>query len=347
MSNGNPYLLLATDSDVQGAYSGYTQLAKYMPHNVLLRNRRREPRTLVERAAQRFLSRFTASSWYRFSSMPLELRAWFEYQKGFEGLVHILWGERDWGLIDCMPSRRRLKVCATFHACTDTLPETLRASRLNSLDGIILVSETQRSFFVDRGVDEAKIEVIPHGIDLTFFGQSETKKDEEFIVLFVGSYRRRFDLLKHVIDRVGGVRPNISFVVVASPDRTKELQGLPNVRLTTNISDADLKGLYHSSACLLMTLEAATANNAILEAMACGLPIVSEDVGGIREYLAEAGILVPPGSVDALVAAILSLYENRSLAARLARLGEARVKSFDWPVIARRTEAFYHRILAA
>src|ERR1700754_2173969 len=127
MRGDNPYLLLATDSDVQGAYSGYTQLAKYVPHNALLRNRRREPRTLVERAAQRFLANFTASSWYRFSSTPLELRAWFEYQRSFDRLVHILWGERDWGLIDCIPSRRRPKICATFHACADNLPDILRA----------------------------------------------------------------------------------------------------------------------------------------------------------------------------------------------------------------------------
>ncbi|WP_164937551.1 glycosyltransferase family 4 protein [Bradyrhizobium guangxiense] len=342
-----PYLLLATDSDVQGAYSGYTQLAKHVPHAALLRNRRREPRTVVERAAQRWINQFTGSSWYRFSSVEPELRAWLQCQTGFEGLVHFLWGERDWGVIDRLPSMRRPKVCATFHACTDTLPDTLRANRLRSLDGIILMSETQREFFLNRGVDNEKIEVIPHGIDLSYFHRSEVATSEQFTVLSVGSYRRRFDLLRDVIRIIGSVRPEISFVVVASPDKTRELEGLANVRLLSGVSDSDLRRLYSSSSCLLMTLQAATANNAILEAMACELPIVSEDVGGIREYVGEAGTLVPPGSADALVEAILSLHGDRDLAARIGRVGGIRAKSFDWPIIAERTAAFYRRVLAA
>lgn len=343
----HPYLLLATDSDVQGAYSGYTQLAKHVPHAALLRNRRREPRTVLERGAQRWINQFTGSSWYRFSSMQPELRAWLQCQTGFEGLVHFLWGERDWGIIDRLPSRRRPKVCATFHACTDTLPDTLRASRLRSLDGVILMSETQREFFLNRGVESEKIEVIPHGIDLSYFHRSEAATGDQFTVLSVGSYRRRFDLLKNVIEIIGGIRPEISFVIVASPDKTRELEGLANVKVLAGVSDSDLRRLYSSSSCLLMTLQAATANNAILEAMACELPIVSEDVGGIREYVGEAGILAPSGSVDALVEAILSLHGNRDLAARLGRIGGIRAKSFDWPIIAERTTAFYRRVLAA
>jgi len=277
--------------------------------------------------------------------MRLELRAWLEYQRGFDGLVHILWGERDWGLIDRIQSRRRPKVCATFHACSDTLPDILRPGRLDKLDGIILMSESQRAFFLDRGVDDAKIEMIPHGIDLSFFNHDKNKKNDEFVVLFVGSYRRRFDLLKRVIDIVGAVRPSISFAIIASPDRTRDLQGLPNVRLPTNVSDEDLRGFYNASSCLLMTLEAATANNAILEAMACELPVISEDVGGVREYVADAGILVPPGSAEKLAAAILRLHEDSALADHLGHLGRERVKNFDWPMIATRTEAFYRRVL--
>lgn len=345
VSEDGRYLLLATDSDVQGAYSGYTQVAKHVTHAVLLRNRRREPRTFLTRAAQQCLNQFTGSRWYRFSSVQPEMRAWLRCQAGFAELVHFLWGERDWGIIDRLPTRRRPKVCATFHACADTLPDTLRASRLASLDGVILMSETQRAFFRDRGVDNEKIEVIPHGIDLTFFHPIEAKADDQFTVLFVGSYRRRFDLLKRVIQVVGSLHPEISFVVIASSEKTRELEGLVNVRLPRNVSDADLRRLYCSSSCLLMTLEAATANNAILEAMACELPIVSEDVGGIREYVGDAGILVPPGSVNELVSAILSLYRDRGEAMRLGRLAGVRAKSFDWPIIADRTKAFYRRIL--
>jgi glycosyltransferase involved in cell wall biosynthesis len=66
---------------------------------------------------------------------------------------------------------------------------------------------------------------------------------------------------------------------------------------------------------------------AVLEAMACGLPVVASDVGGIPEQLgADAGRLVPPGDAQALADALVELAGNADLRARLGEAGRRRVE---------------------
>ena len=95
---------------------------------------------------------------------------------------------------------------------------------------------------------------------------------------------------------------------------------LPNVEFFSGISDAKLLSFYQSSSCLLHVAENATANNAVLEAMACGLPIISERLGGIPEYVtAQSSILVEPGNRDAIAAAVDRLLRLAPAPVRNAR----------------------------
>ncbi len=63
--------------------------------------------------------------------------------------------------------------------------------------------------------------------------------------------------------------------------------------------------------------------SSILDAMACRLPVIATNVGGIPEVVRhrETGLLVPPRRPSALAKAILRLYENRELASRLGQKG--------------------------
>lgn len=73
----------------------------------------------------------------------------------------------------------------------------------------------------------------------------------------------------------------------------------------------------------------------IIEALACGLPVVSTNVGGIP-YLLENGnnaLLIPPDNVDEMVAALGRLLENPELAAQLSRNGRKLAEAFDWSVV--------------
>jgi len=139
----------------------------------------------------------------------------------------------------------------------------------------------------------------------------------------------------------------IEIRIIAPKSRTAEFAQYKNVSANSDLSDVDLRNAYRDASCLLMTLETATANNAILEAMACGLPIVAENVGGVGEYTGmRSAILCQPGAADEIVGAILALYEDDSMRLRMGDSGRRRAEELGWPNVAKRTVSVYEEVLA-
>ena len=68
-------------------------------------------------------------------------------------------------------------------------------------------------------------------------------------------------------------------------------------------------------------------SNALLEYMCCALPIIATDVGGNRELLGDAGLLVAPRSPEDLATAIFDLYTDEESARSLGQKARARVIS--------------------
>lgn len=88
--------------------------------------------------------------------------------------------------------------------------------------------------------------------------------------------------------------------------------------------------------------------NALVEAMACGIPVVSTDCrSGPREIIQDGvdGVLVPPADVGALAKGVLRVLDNGSLAGGLARAGETRVADFEVRKIAARYQRVFEAVL--
>ena len=81
----------------------------------------------------------------------------------------------------------------------------------------------------------------------------------------------------------------------------------------------------------------------LAEAMASGLPVVASDVGGIPEVVrdGETGLLVPPGDLPALAAALDRLAGDPDLRRRLAAGARARAHRYAWPSLATRVAEVY------
>jgi glycosyltransferase involved in cell wall biosynthesis len=344
---GARYLLLASDESVQGSYSGYTRLSGHIPRSRLIHEIRTDPSRFGERALTKLVDTFSASSWYRLASLKLEYRALRATQAGFKGLIHLMWADRDWGFLDRLPmGRRGTALCGTFHTCPDTLPEVVKApERLRNFSALILMSEVQRPFFESHGVPKDRIHVIHHGVDYHFFSPSSMNRAGPFTVLFVGNYRRNFGLLADVCSLLAPYE-DIRIEIIVPRARVGEFKRHKNVSASCDISDTNLRDAYRQASCLLMTVEAATANNAILESMACGLPIVAENVGGVLEYTGtQCARLCQPGSARELADAILTLYKDDNMRFRMGDLARARAKELDWPIVAKRTIEVYEKAL--
>ncbi|MDD1428132.1 glycosyltransferase family 4 protein, partial [Dolichospermum sp. ST_sed9] len=83
----------------------------------------------------------------------------------------------------------------------------------------------------------------------------------------------------------------------------------------------------------------------IVEAMACGTPVITSNVSSLPEVVGDAGILIDPNSPQAITDAVIELYKNPALYANLVEKGLARVKFFSWQNTAEKVATIYEEIL--
>jgi glycosyltransferase involved in cell wall biosynthesis len=123
-------------------------------------------------------------------------------------------------------------------------------------------------------------------------------------------------------------------------DRVKFLGAVPN---------SSMPEIYRACDVAVLPSLAEATSIAGLEAMACGLPLVGTNVGGIPAIVADgvSGLLVPPADPDALAGALDRLVDNAGLRRAMGEAGRCSAQgNFSWPIIARRTAAAYEACLA-
>ncbi|PHV29225.1 capsular biosynthesis protein [Janthinobacterium sp. BJB426] len=121
------------------------------------------------------------------------------------------------------------------------------------------------------------------------------------------------------------------------------------VRFAGPVDNAAMPALYQASDIVLNPSLADNMPNSVLEALACGVPVVSTNVGGIPVLLQDGvtALLVPPGNPAAMAQTILSLLRDPPRTQALVDAGLAHAATFGWPGIAPRLAAHYRRIRAA
>ena len=336
-------VMLSSSDGKHARSSGYDILSKYVSDSVVIERPRRDPTRIGERLIARGSRMLSVSKWYRWSSIQLEIEGYRAIRRHRPEILHLLWGDRDLGFLDLVGGDQACSLCVTFHACRDELPNIIRfPHRLRRLDAIILMAEDQREYFQQHGVDDTRVFVVHHGIDTNYFSPGGDGTATPFVVLSVGSYRRDFQRLRQLCESM--LDSPVQFRLVLPLQFHRLFQDLPNVKLLSGITDEELREEYRMASCFLFTTEAATANNALLEALSCGAPIVAEAVGGVPEYLsADCGVLVQQGDHLGLRQAILGLVGSPLRRKVMSIASRNRAMELDWSNVARQTEAVYAR----
>jgi len=226
----------------------------------------------------------------------------------------------------------------------------IRKRILKKADCFVAISSPIAAELREFGVDPDRVRDIPNGIDPERFrplneeARAELRSElgldsSEFIAVYTGRlvrYKGLPVLLKAWPQIVAQV-PQARLIFLGAGgndihDCEQEIEtALDTHKVRTSVSVVrgvdDVSGYLQAADCFVFPTEDEAFGISLIEAMACGLPVVSTAVGGIADYLVDRdnGLIVEPGDADGIADAILDLQDDPGLSARLGEQARATV----------------------
>jgi glycosyltransferase involved in cell wall biosynthesis len=208
-----------------------------------------------------------------------------------------------------------------------------------------------------RLMPSAQIDVIPNGVDLKRFHPADPRHDANsgmVRLLTVGrlTATKRLPLLIDTVDHLSKNGCDVSLTIVGGGALEAELRqrleqkGLRDrVTLAGRADGGEMPEVYRAHDIFVSATEQEGMSNAMLEAMASGLPIVTTRCEGVDELITDNGLVVDDAEPGSMTRAVRSLAEDQAGLAAMSQAARTRAEGFTWRSVADRYLQIYERIL--
>lgn len=247
---------------------------------------------------------------------------------------------------------------------TRRLPETFER-----VAAVHCVSESLRRGVVGLGLEAAKARVIRQGIDPQLFrpngGPPEDPSTFRVISIAWLRWEKGFEWGVEAIGRLVATGVPLEFTILGNDPKDEVGEPSERQRIAHTVADAGLeehvqlverapsrevaRRLQMSHAFLLPSLDEGLPT-VVLEAMACGVPVVATDCGGVSEAVTDGveGFIVPPRDPEALAVALARLWREPALRKRMGEAGRRTATShFTLERQVREFRDLYHEVAGA
>lgn len=241
-----------------------------------------------------------------------------------------------------------------FQVTRHPLGAWLTREVLRRCDRITALSQALRQTACSIGVDPDRIRIIPNGVDTGYF-VPPADGDRDKVILYVGTLIERKGV-KYLIAAMPGILqsfPNHRLVLVGDgPEASRLKHQVERLGLGERVSFVgflppdQVRGWMQRARVLVLPSLEEGMGVVLLEALACGTPVVGSQVDGIQEVITpDVGHLVPPADSAALSEAIHSVLSDSQQWVAMSQQGRQRaVTRYDWDHIAKQFVNIYESI---
>lgn len=232
------------------------------------------------------------------------------------------------------------------------------------VDAIIAISAAAREGLVSRGIPAGRIDLVPSGVDVARFDGSPGRDaaaraamgipEGRSVVVIVAQLHRRkgHDVLLHALARLPARLAPICLAAGTGPEGDALLDLAASLGIASQVRwlgrVEDVRGVLRAADVVVLPSRAEGLGVAAIEALAAARPVIASAVGGLPEIVRDPaeGLLVPPGEVDALAAALVRALSDEALRRAMGEAGRLRAADFSIAAMARGTAEVYDRLLA-
>jgi glycosyltransferase involved in cell wall biosynthesis len=212
---------------------------------------------------------------------------------------------------------------------------------------LMVVSPSTRDEMISRRFPAERIEIVYNCVDQETHRPDPAARSTTPLIGYFGRLKR-YKSVDHLLRAFAIVRqhtPGARLVIIGEGDHRPELERLASdlgiaaaVEFTGYVDEQRKVALLRAMWFLANPSSKEGWGLTVIEANACGTPVVASDVPGLRDAIrdGQTGILYPYGDVDALASAMIRLLDGPSLRAELSERALAWARTFDWNVAARR-----------
>ena len=200
----------------------------------------------------------------------------------------------------------------------------------------------------------ATIDVITNGIDLNMFHPAQNDKaQQELKLLTVGrlSVTKRFEILIDAVEILHKAGRNLHLTIAGGGAMLNRLKQIVSQKNLTDIIDVKgriesdlMPDLYRQNDIFVSASMQEGMSNAMLEAMASGLPIITTRCEGVDELIADNGIVVEQARPDAIADEIQKLADDKNGYDLMCKAARKKVEQFGWAHIAEQYLRYYKNI---
>lgn len=207
-----------------------------------------------------------------------------------------------------------------------------------------------------RFMPSAQIEIIPNGVDLETFRPVQAApaaKDQPLKLLTVGrlSATKRLDLLIEAVEHLRSEGTEVKLDIIGGGALEADLRQLlgrkqlrDGVTLAGRHSAREMPEIYRRHDIFVSASSQEGMSNAMLEAMASGLPIVTTRCEGLDELIDGNGLIVDEATPDTLAQAIKTLIDNPAKRQAMAVAARKQAEKFNWDAVAEAYLQLYAKV---